>query len=354
MQTYTVFAHWKTERQAKVTLEAESAEIALAEAKLLEDQWVGDNHELDNSDGPTEYEVHEGEGYSEPVLSDPSEDRRLQDAAPKLLAALKRAEVVCEDAVSDAKAAGMEQDESAAREAWNMVRAAIAEAEAAGVAEPEAGRVPSYGALLGLVTMAVEAWPQYETDEEIDGGDMVDWFAGWRRMATDLIGPQEPFESDDLPAGAGADLTVVVLLLIATRLVSVVGDLLQQLTERDENILPSLQLDSLHTAIDQAEALVFAAKAQGEESRKRIEPLLRLVTNEIAPPLTLRRFHNALRILTGIDRHELVERGIIDSGDDTAWKEFTAAPHYWMVTCGDDQCAKLWALIEARQPQAEG
>ena len=54
---------------------------------------------------------------------------RLIEAAPDLLAALKRAEVVCEDAYHDAKAAYEKDNAAAALEAWEMVKSAIAKAE---------------------------------------------------------------------------------------------------------------------------------------------------------------------------------------------------------------------------------
>lgn len=135
-RTYTVFGHWKTERQARITIEAASPAEALRFAREAEDEWIGDNEELDNSDGPTEYEVHEGEGYSEPVLVEPSQEQRLQDAAPKLLAALKGVVAVADRRTVE----------------FDAARAAIAEAEAAGVVakaeHPHTALLRRVGALL--------------------------------------------------------------------------------------------------------------------------------------------------------------------------------------------------------------
>lgn len=51
------------------------------------------------------------------------------DPRPTMLAALRRVEVVCEDAVIDAQQSGEPDNAAAAQEAWDMVGAAIAQAE---------------------------------------------------------------------------------------------------------------------------------------------------------------------------------------------------------------------------------
>lgn len=43
--------------------------------------------------------------------------------------------------------------------------------------------------------------------------------------------------------------------------------------------------------------------------------------------MTLREFHNALRILTSIDFYELVEAGVIDADDTAEWKAFREDPY---------------------------
>ena len=31
-----------------------------------------------------------------------------------------------------------------------------------------------------LLREALDAWPQFDTDDDVNGGDMVDWFGQWR------------------------------------------------------------------------------------------------------------------------------------------------------------------------------
>ena len=60
------------------------------------------------------------------------------------------------------------------------------------------------------------------------------------------------------------------------------------------------------------------------------------------------RFHNTLRILTSIDRHELEAAGILPIGDHNAWGTFHRDPFRWFIRASDDQVDRLWAIIERR------
>ena len=64
--------------------------------------------------------------------------------------------------------------------------------------------------------------------------------------------------------------------------------------------------------------------------------------------MTLREFHNGLRILTNIDLYELVEAGIIEADDEAEWKAFRDNPHRWLILADDEQSEKLWALMVKR------
>lgn len=64
--------------------------------------------------------------------------------------------------------------------------------------------------------------------------------------------------------------------------------------------------------------------------------------------MTLRQFHNGLRILLNIDCHELVAAGIIQAGDESAWGEFRNDPFRWMIRAPDPAAEKLWTIIESR------
>jgi hypothetical protein len=65
-------------------------------------------------------------------------------------------------------------------------------------------------------------------------------------------------------------------------------------------------------------------------------------------PMTLAKFHNALRIMLNIDMHDLVEVGIIGRDDHETWMVFRQDPYRWMIHASDARAEKLWTLIEAR------
>jgi len=67
--------------------------------------------------------------------------------------------------------------------------------------------------------------------------------------------------------------------------------------------------------------------------------------------MTFAEFHNALRVLTSIDKHELVEAGVIDSSETghSEWIAFRDDPFRWFIRADDDGAAKLWTIIERRQ-----
>lgn len=59
-------------------------------------------------------------------------------------------------------------------------------------------------------------------------------------------------------------------------------------------------------------------------------------------------FHNALRVLLHIDRHELERAGIIGRTDHDAWGQFRRDPFRWAIRADDDTYMKLWSIIKAR------
>lgn len=62
------------------------------------------------------------------------------------------------------------------------------------------------------------------------------------------------------------------------------------------------------------------------------------------------RFQNALRILWNLDRHVLVEAGVIDADDDQGWFAFRQTPHRQAIRLDDTRMERLYALIESKQP----
>ena len=39
-----------------------------------------------------------------------------------------------------------------------------------------------------LLREALDDWPQFDTDDDVNGGDMVDWFAQWRIRVREALG----------------------------------------------------------------------------------------------------------------------------------------------------------------------
>lgn len=63
----------------------------------------------------------------------------------------------------------------------------------------------------------------------------------------------------------------------------------------------------------------------------------------------LRVFHNRLRILMGIDKHELVDAGVLSIDSIQAWEAFCNNPWRWFIACSDEQNKKLWSIIQKRE-----
>lgn len=61
------------------------------------------------------------------------------------------------------------------------------------------------------------------------------------------------------------------------------------------------------------------------------------------------RFVNALRILCSIDRHELTEAGV-PMGDEQ-WNAFRRNPVAVLVHSDEERIARIWSIIERRQPK---
>ena len=57
-----------------------------------------------------------------------------------------------------------------------------------------------------------------------------------------------------------------------------------------------------------------------------------------------REFHNALRILNGIGRHEVEEWMTYDT-----WDQFRLNPWLYFIGCDDETSDRLWAMIQNRQ-----
>ncbi len=64
--------------------------------------------------------------------------------------------------------------------------------------------------------------------------------------------------------------------------------------------------------------------------------------------MTRLAFRNRLCILRSIDRHELVEGGVLGAADFTTWNTFVNDPVRFFLLCEDHRAEKIWMVIERR------
>jgi hypothetical protein len=62
--------------------------------------------------------------------------------------------------------------------------------------------------------------------------------------------------------------------------------------------------------------------------------------------MTLRQFHNALRILLNIDAPDLYDA--LGRKDAIAWRSFVDNPFRWFITASDADAEAIWNLVEKR------
>lgn len=64
--------------------------------------------------------------------------------------------------------------------------------------------------------------------------------------------------------------------------------------------------------------------------------------------IRLAEFHNMLRILVNLDRHDLEAGEVIPRGDHNAWGTFRRDPFRWFIRADDGTARKLFTMIERR------
>ena len=69
--------------------------------------------------------------------------------------------------------------------------------------------------------------------------------------------------------------------------------------------------------------------------------------------MTFDEFHNGLRVLASTDRVELVNIGVMSSGNTEAWLSFSVDPFRWFICADDDRAMKLFEIIKRRTPAAK-
>lgn len=68
-----------------------------------------------------------------------------------------------------------------------------------------------------------------------------------------------------------------------------------------------------------------------------------------AAPGDFAAFHNRLRIMIGLDRHELVAAGVMKNDDLLGWVSFQHDPFRFFIRAQDSAAQALWALICKRE-----
>lgn len=65
--------------------------------------------------------------------------------------------------------------------------------------------------------------------------------------------------------------------------------------------------------------------------------------------MTKAEFHNALRIMRSIDRHELIEAGMEMTPGDGKFPAFRDDPCGWFIRASDADADVIWTIIKRRQ-----
>ena len=64
--------------------------------------------------------------------------------------------------------------------------------------------------------------------------------------------------------------------------------------------------------------------------------------------MTFREFRNGLCILRSLDRHALVEAGVIPHGDHIRWLAFKDSPYERTLELDGERTKRLWELMQKR------
>lgn len=96
-----------------------------------------------------------------------------------------------------------------------------------------------------------------------------------------------------------------------------------------------------------AEAAAGLARAIEAQRQRRALALLDAPADE--QPASFAAFHNRLRIMLSLDRHELVRTGALDDNDIGGWVSFRTDPFRHFIKADDARAAALWRLIQERE-----
>ncbi|KKK78214.1 hypothetical protein LCGC14_2845800 [marine sediment metagenome] len=65
--------------------------------------------------------------------------------------------------------------------------------------------------------------------------------------------------------------------------------------------------------------------------------------------MTLREFHNGLRILLNLDLDELATAGAMEHRDFDTYAEFRTDPFRWFIRASDQRAEAVWSLMQERR-----
>ena len=71
-----------------------------------------------------------------------------------------------------------------------------------------------------------------------------------------------------------------------------------------------------------------------------------------AAPGDFAAFHNRLRIMIGLERHDLVAAGVMETDDLIGWVSFQHDPFRWFIRAEAGIAQALWGLICKREGRA--
>lgn len=88
-------------------------------------------------------------------------------------------------------------------------------------------------------------------------------------------------------------------------------------------------------------------QAMERDRQRRAEQLLGVRPDD--GEVSFQVFHNRLRILLSIDRHEAIAAGALAADDVAGWKALQGNPFRFFIHANDGQAAALWNIIGKRE-----
>ena len=110
-----------------------------------------------------------------------------------------------------------------------------------------------------------------------------------------------------------------------------------------------LRLVSANPQMDRAATIIIAKQLERAVELDRQRRAAEMMLGDCGDEQGFEPFHNRLRIMLSIDRHELVKAEVIKADDIEGWDDFRRAPFQYALRLDDRRAAALFTLIRSRE-----